>query len=294
MTCPTCQSRATKRGSYVRESDKKSVQRYYCSVCSKGFSDQTFRIDYRHRKRRCNQVIFRLLCSGLSQRRCALILGVKPEAIARRVKRFGMVAERNLSIYRQTREKVKTVLIDELETFEHSKCKPLTVPIAIEDKSRKILALDVGSIAAKGHLAKVSVKKYGRRTCQRNKVLNKVFEDIKQCCVKNPLIKSDESVHYPLKIKSHFRQGSHVTTKGRRGCVVGQGELKGGGFDPLFCLNHSYAMFRDNIKTLSRRTWCTVKRPDLLRKLLFMYAWFHNLYLDKPKNIVLQSLLKHN
>jgi hypothetical protein len=49
---------------------------------------------------------------------------------------------------------------------------------------------------------------------------------------------------------------------------VGQGELKRGGFDPLFSLNHTAAMFRDRLKRLSHRTWCTTKRPDRLQLLL--------------------------
>jgi hypothetical protein len=57
---------------------------------------------------------------------------------------------------------------------------------------------------------------------------------------------------------------------------VGQGELKRGGFDPLFSLNHTAAMFRDRLKRLSRRTWCTTKRPDRLQLLLDLYAWYHN------------------
>ncbi len=55
-----------------------------------------------------------------------------------------------------------------------------------------------------------------------------------------------------------------------------QGELKRGGFDPLFALNHTCAMFRDHLKRLSRRTWCTTKRASCLQDLLYVYAWFHN------------------
>ncbi len=43
-------------------------------------------------------------------------------------------------------------------------------------------------------------------------------------------------------IKAILDPSSHQRFKGRRGCIVGQGELKVGGFDPLFSLNHTYAM----------------------------------------------------
>ena len=294
MNCPTCFNPASKRGFYLRPSDQKKIQRYKCGICARSFSHQTVQPDFRLRLRRQNQIIFRLISSGVSQRRCALILNMKQVAISRRVVKFGRVAETNLAHYRKTRKKVNKAIFDELETFEHSKCKPLTVPIAVEDKTRKILCLGVGQIAAKGHLSKIALQKYGPRKCERDQVLNSVMSDLKNCCDERVTLKSDQSHFYPKLVKKYFPSAEHRTSKGRRGCVVGQGELKVGGFDPLFSLNHSYAMFRDNLKTLSRRTWCTVKKPSRLKSLLYLYAWFHNLYLDNPKRIVLRAVNSAN
>ena len=44
----------------------------------------------------------------------------------------------------------------------------------------------------------------------------------------------------------------------------GQGELKKAGKDPLFCINHTFAMLRANINRLIRKTWCTTKDPAML------------------------------
>lgn len=240
-----------------------------------------FSIDYRLRKRSINQTTFKLLCSGVSQRRSAYLVGIKPIGIARRVVRFGACSEHNLEAYRLSRPKADMIQIDEMETFEHTKCKPLTMPIAVEQGTRHILSLSVGPIAAKGKLAAKSREKYGPRPCQRKACLEKVLGELKSCFVPTGLIKSDESPHYHKLFKKHFPEARHVAFKGLRGCVVGQGELKASGFDPIFTLNHSYAMFRDNLKTLSRRTWCTVKRPDRLLALMYTYAWFHNLWLAR-------------
>ncbi|MCB0350947.1 MAG: transposase, partial [Bdellovibrionales bacterium] len=68
----------------------------------------------------------------------------------------------------------------------------------------------------------------------------------------------------------------HLTTPGQRGCVAGQGELKKVAFDPLFSINHTFAMCRANINRLLRRTWCTTKRPDRLVAHLDLYVNFHN------------------
>ncbi len=288
--CPHCQSKKTpkKRGSYRRPSDGKKINRLRCLDCQRSFSENVYGIEYRLRKRDINQAVFRALCKGVSQRACAFLMGVNRAAIARRVDRFGACAQHNLEVYRQSRPKATVVLIDEMESFEHTKCKPLTMPIAVEEKTRKILSLSVGKIAAKGHLAAISRAKYGLRICERKSCLKKVLQELKSCTAREFLIKSDESQHYPGLIKRILQNATHITYKGRRGSIVGQGELKAVGFDPLFSLNHSFAMIRDNLKRLSRRTWCTTKRPDKLELMLAMYAWFHNLSLDlKPAAVSL-------
>ncbi len=283
--CPFCHSERelSKNGSYVRPSDGCRLRRFRCRDCRKTFSETHFSIHYRLRKRRLNQAVFRFLSSGVSQRRCAFLVGVMPRAIARRVDRFGRCSAHNLDVYRKNRTKTKTILIDEMESFEHTKCKPLTIPIAVEDKTRKILSLAVGKIAAKGHLAQISRRKYGPRLCERKKVLERVFSELKDCADKEVLFKSDESQHYPAPIQEHFPKSRHQRYKGRAPARIGQGELKKGGRDPLFYLNHTYAMFRDNLKTLARRTWCTCKRVDRLESLMFIYANFHNLWLERKK-----------
>ena len=91
-----------------------------------------------------------------------------------------------------------------------------------------------------------------------------------------PLIKSDKKTAYGPLVKYYLLGTEHRTYKGRRASVVGQGEMKKGGFDPIFMLNHSYAMFRDNLKTLSRKTWCTSKKLCRLQDLFDLYTHYHN------------------
>ncbi len=54
------------------------------------------------------------------------------------------------------------------------------------------------------------------------------------------------------------------------------GELKKVGFDPIFSLNHTYAMFRAHLSRLIRKTWNTTKKPDRLADHLAIYALIHN------------------
>lgn len=279
--CPHCNSneKIQKRGFFIRASDKKKIQKYFCLSCSKHFSEQTLSYDYRLRKRYINQRTFRLLCKGMSQRATALLLGVKQKAIALRIRRFAQVAR---SFLAKTREKedFKEIFFDEMETFEHTKCKPVTIPLAVNPANRKILAICAGSIPAKGLLVDIAMKKYGPRKCQRKEKLTEMLLKIASSANQPPKFRTDKSPYYPNLIQELFPGSVHEPYKGRRGCIVGQGELKADGHDPLFALNHTCAMVRDNIKRMARRTWCTTKKIPMLENILYIYAMFHNLVID--------------
>jgi hypothetical protein len=178
---------------------------------------------------------------------------------------------------------VKDVQFDELESFIHTKLKPVTIPIAVEKKTRRVLAVGIGNIGAKGHLKSMSLKKYGPRPSERKSSLVKLMKSLQTCVSENVTFGTDRAPLYPKLIREYFPKASHKTCKGARGAVAGLGELKKITFDPLFTLNHTYAMFRDNLKTLSRRTWATAKRKDRLLHLINIYGWFHNLWLNRKK-----------
>ena len=67
-----------------------------------------------------------------------------------------------------------------------------------------------------------------------------------------------------------------------RGALTGQGESKRKGFDPLWGINHTLAMMRDNIKRLTRKTWCTTKLPESLDDVIAIYVAYHNSKLVPP------------
>ena len=283
--CPNCNEaqEIIKRGHYRRLSDHKIIQRFKCKKCLKSFSLQSFSYDFRLRKRHLNQGVFRLLSKGMSQRGCAEVLGVDPKTIARRITRFGKCAKQQLRLSQSRVRGVQAVVFDEMESFEHSKLKPLTIALAVEHKSRRILALEVGKIAAKGHLADISRRKYGKRMCERKKILEEFFSRLSPMLDPRCHLSSDESQHYPKVLRKHLGIALHKTYKSRRATITGQGEMKKGGFDPLFCINQTAAMIRDNVKRMSRRTWCTTKLIERLVDLLYIYAFYHNQRIDQVR-----------
>ena len=185
---------------------------------------------------------------------------------------------------------VNEVQFDEMETFERSKCLPLSIPLVVEAKTRKILGFRVCQMPAKGPLAAISRKKYGPRDDHRAETAESLFQDLKEVIRPDATVTSDQNPKYPQWIQNQFPNVLHKKVKGRRGCVVGQGELKKIGFDPLFSLNHTAAMLRANINRLFRRTWCTTKLKERLAAHIELYVFYHNESLVglglKPDNFI--------
>ncbi|MGZ3788707.1 MAG: hypothetical protein ACXVLQ_09305, partial [Bacteriovorax sp.] len=174
---------------------------------------------------------------------------------------------------------VRHLQFDDLITSVHTKLKPLSISIAIDAKSRSILAATVGSIPAFGHLAELSRRKYGKMPNEREQKLHDLFSQIAESVVPNARIESDEHSLYQPMVRKFFPEAEHRQFKGEKGCVVGQGELKKVHYDPLFKINHTCAMLRYRINRLVRRTWCTTKKIEMLENHLQIYIAYHNKYL---------------
>ena len=192
---------------------------------------------------------------------------------------LGFEAEAKLRIENLNLAKIRVLEFDDMETFEHTKCKPLSITLAVQKRTRRILGLEVSSMPAKGLLAKKARKKYGPRFDGRSIARRELFRQLQPVVHENALIKSDQNPHYPGDVARFFPKARHVQFQGRRPASTGQGEIKKGRFDPLFSLNHTCAMFRANVSRLARKTWVTTKRMDRLRAHLFIYADYHNQHL---------------
>lgn len=265
-------------GSYWRKNDSRVIRRFKCLHCKKRFSSATFSEAYGQKKRRVNEPLRVLLSSSVSMRRAALALKIHRTTVKRKLVFLAKKANKSLNLFLIDLKKspVEHIQIDDLITSEHTKLKPLTISIVIDVKSRKFLGAEVGQIPAFGHLAEKSVKKYGKRNNQHKKTLNQLFKKIHQSVSPFVKIESDEHKLYPDIIKKFLPNSTHLTYKGGRGSIVGQGELKKLYYDPLFNINHTCAMFRANINRLVRKTWCTTKDPKNLKYHLDIFMDYYN------------------
>lgn len=213
----------------------------------------------------------------MSMRRFALLFNVSRTTVKRKVEFLASQARLNQKQWLDSQKsQFEQVEFDDLETFEHTKCKPITITLFVESQHRKILGYSVARIGAKGHLASVSRRKYGKRPNESLVKRNKLFKSLQPYLADHVVIKSDKHPHYHKPLKRYFPNCVHKTFKGVKGAVTGQGELKKTKFDPLFTVNHTLGMLRDNLKRLTRRTWCTTKKLEALDDQIAIYVDFHN------------------
>lgn len=264
-------------GHFRRKDDSKLIQRFRCKKCGTRFSSSTFAEAYNQKKRRINYPLLKLLASGISLRRSAILLGVNRKTVERKLPFLAKRCRRlNHQSLTKLRGRIHNIQIDDLITKENSKLKPLSVTVCVDEKRRRILALEVSQIPSFGHLSKFALKKYGHRKDLHFEGLTRLFQTISPIVSKEVQVKSDEHQRYPGFVSAYLPEAKHVTFKSERGCVAGQGELKKVAFDPLFIVNHTCALLRANINRLIRKTWCTTKNPQRLKDHLDVFMYFYN------------------
>ncbi len=268
-------------GYFKREN--KRVQRFKCRACQKTFCASHFTLFYRCHRRSKDVSVFEKFMSLVSHRRIALTEGMHRETVARREVIFGKLG--GLELNRRKEEILKSgklinsVMFDEMESFIHTKLKPVSIPLCVNSETREILGITVCEMPAKGPLASLSVKKYGKRKDERKIKGTELLESIAPILEDGFLIQTDKKSDYPKWLSDSMKgkKFHHKPIKGHRGySPTGQGELRDVKYDPLFSLNHTTAMIRANISRLIRKTWCTSKDIERLYYHLMMYTVYHN------------------
>ena len=123
----------------------------------------------------------------MCQRDIASFVDVNVKTVASRLRwQASLSREKNqrfLANYIKRYGPINTVQFDDLVTFEHTKCKPLTVPVALIAGTRVPLAFGVASIPASGHLAKIARERYGKREDNSQQAREELFKQLVKICL---------------------------------------------------------------------------------------------------------------
>ena len=161
------------------------------------------------------------------------------------------------------------VQVDEMETYEHTRCKPLFIAMAVRHKTGEILGMEVAKMPVKGLLAKVGKTKYKWTSDERERAFKKLMRRISPCIKPTITFKSDSHKRYTGWITDIFPHAMHEKHKRVK---TPKGSPKP--FDPLFKVNNTCAKMRNDIARLARKKWVTTKSEGSLQNHLWLYiAW---------------------
>lgn len=278
--CPHClKKHFKKKGYYYRRVSKTYIPRYFCFCCKKHFSTRTLSKTYKQKRPDLNQKVFDYLTSGVSLRRTAQKLHCNYHTVYRK---FLWLSDRAKSCHSKAEFYIQELQFDEMESIEHTKLKPLTIAVATNEKY-KILGVQIGTIPAKGYLSELSKKKYGARENQSEAVVRELLENVK-ANIKNKsfIIKSDAKPSYKQIVHNVYPDNLHRVHIARENKEKKRDlkytNLEKRVFDPIFSVNQRMAKFRDHIKRLARRSWCTTKIKENLENHVYLYIADNNNY----------------
>lgn len=295
MVPPRCPNRACPRhesptpgfyhrhGSYKPRCRRSPVPRFRCLSCGKTFSRQTFRHSYRDKRPDCNARLFEFLASGVGLRQSARMLRLDVHSVQDKFRKMARTCHR---LHRNLAPRLpadRTYVLDEEESYEKASIRPLTVPILIERESYFVVATMVGPIrrlAAEGTARRIRQ--------QRDEAARGIRRDRSRLCVRATLrqlrsriggervrLWSDEKASYATLGREVFGEGfSHATTSSR---------LVRRAFNPLFPINLTVAMSRDNCGRLRRQSWLISEKRRCLQLQLGLFAAYRN-YVRKRHN----------
>ncbi|MBK7642238.1 MAG: hypothetical protein IPJ19_04190 [Planctomycetes bacterium] len=270
---PAPPASSTNAAATTRACDGRRVQRFQCKACKRTFSTQTFRVDYGLKRVSLDVKIFLALISKVTLRQIAKTHHCTLRTVARRLDLFGKQG-RGFHEWRMRMRGIATpwegqFQLDELETFEHNRrLKPVTVPVLVHKPSYCILHAEVGTLPARKPLSKANLAKLARyeklegdvkRKSESREKMTRCFEALARVC--DPKAKvfvgTDEKHTYGVALRRLF--GERLVHQKTHSSVPRSYK------NPLFPINHTFAMLRDNLSRLVRRNWGASKKREKSR-----------------------------
>ena len=270
-------------GFYWPRCRNEPVPRFRCHSCKRGFSRQTFRHDWRDRRPECNEPLFKLLTSGVGLRQAGRYLDLDIHSVQGKKRKMARTCRLLHDHLSPTLPPGRTYVLDEEETYEGASIRPVTMPVLIEKDTWFVVGTAVGSIR---RLAPVGQRRRLRQ--DREERLHGVRPDMSSSCVRDVLrhlarrvdgsrlvLRSDQKATYGPIAKEVFGDTvQHETTAGTRIRTT---------HNPLFPINTTLAMSRDNCGRLRRQSWLVTKLRQYLQSHLDLFLVYRN-YVRKRFN----------
>ena len=270
------------RGFFTRLCDRRPVQRFLCLCCNRGFSEQTFRLNYRLKRPELLAPFFLDRISKVTHRQSARNLACSRSTEERHFRRLSSHCEAfhgaRLAEIAARGGLGSVFLLDELETYEqHRTLKPVTVPVLIERSSGFVIDARAGALAprmnsgaaGRRQLARI-LEREGERKSESRAVVKAAFERLREATSKDRTLTvlTDRKSSYARLLRELFGERCrHLRTSSARRRDVS---------NPLWPVNHTLARLRDGLSRLVRETWAAAKLRRWLAGQLAIWVCYRN------------------
>ena len=262
--CIYCKSEKVNKKGYLKTKRGKT-QRYQCKSCKKYFTKRNKSVNYRHRKQHLREMITKLYCERMSLRGIARTLGLDRKTVVRYFRENTEQArEANKARIKKKGLVTSYAQFDQLETYEHTKRRPVGVQLSIRHKTGEIISAKVGYIPVRGLTVS---KRYLQWWNER--------------------VRADDDSHLKAMLKDTKKAlnptGSTLTCDWDRGQI---NTLERNCKEPWIAIqpskqehkkiNRLFRRMRHDISRLGRKTLSTTKSLAELQNHLDLYTDYHN------------------
>jgi transposase-like protein len=265
-----------------------TVRRFRCLICGKGFSEQTFSIDYYAKRTLPYQELFHLLYTTSSIRDMARAFHVKPDTVLNKLSRLARNCLERLVKLSASARLAEDLVADGFENFTVSQFFPCSINFLVGKQSQYVYWFDHVTIRRKGRMTEIQK--------QRRNELERIFKaesggirtSFHELVLESARllfsgergrirIYTDEHKTYdwvmrkaptPKTLISHTRI-DHIRIPSTRKRTV---------LNPLFSVNYIDRQLRKDIAECVRETVCFGRNVANSVNRLVVYLTYHNLF----------------
>ena len=268
-----------KRNGWYRVKNRPApVQRFKCRACRRGFSRQTFRVDFRDHKPHLNVLVFSHTAGGVGMRQIARLVLLTRKNLTNKWHKLG----RHLGLQHENllwdMPERSSFVFDELITYEQDRCtKPVTMPIVVEASTGFVVTQCAAPIRPGGKKSPQCAARIARQEATEGPrpdgskaAVTQAFAVLDSVTQRLPVIRlvTDEKPLYGKLARERFGvRLEHVKVSGLLPRIPS---------NPLQPINFNELMMRDLLGRLRPDSWLVSKKHGYGQRANWFYASFRN------------------
>lgn len=260
---------------------KGSIPRFICTICGKGFSSQTFHIDYYTKKGIPFREVVRHLSESSSNRGMGRLLGCTANSIQNRIDRLSRFCIEKMAGIHKSLPVKEDLCADGFESFAKSKYFPNNINILVGAKSQFVYFMNHVALKRKGAMTDSQKKKRNElyKTCEFTKgrmkdSFKELIEYIDAADSSRPItLRTDMKTEYAQAIKEINEKKPkeerirHHTVSSRKTRDTN---------NPLFSVNYTDREIRKDLANHRRKTTCYARKTNNMLNRMYVYFAHHN------------------